>query len=160
MKEIYLNSTQLISWGIETNFSSRPDLAQVYYPSLFNFLWYASRTLFLIDNEYERYTNFKQTPLSELSEETQGFVQRFESLEDILMEAKGYLQKAFEETATIDLLKRAKKSDGDLQLTYFTDFLGQDDKGVLGESRPNNDDALFSTAQAVNVLISTWTYQD
>merc|ERR1712127_331127 len=76
------------------------------------------------------------------------------------MEAKGYLQKAFEETATIDLLKRAKKSDGDLQLTYFTDFLGQDDKGVLGESRPNNDDALFSTAQAVNVLISTWTYQD
>jgi hypothetical protein len=30
---IYLNSTKFISWAFSTNFSSRPDLAQIYYPS-------------------------------------------------------------------------------------------------------------------------------
>lgn len=31
--QTYLNSTRFISWAIKSNFSSRPDLAQVYYPS-------------------------------------------------------------------------------------------------------------------------------
>jgi hypothetical protein len=52
--QTYLNSTRFISWAINGNFSGRPDLAQVYYPSTFNFLWYASRTLFLIESEYQK----------------------------------------------------------------------------------------------------------
>lgn len=35
LRQVYLNSTKFIGWAIKTNFSSRPDLAQVYYPSKF-----------------------------------------------------------------------------------------------------------------------------
>ena len=31
--QVYLNSTRFISWAINNNFTGRPDLAQVYYPS-------------------------------------------------------------------------------------------------------------------------------
>ena len=43
--------------------------------------------------------------------------------------------------------------------TYFCDFLGADDTNYLGMKEPSNDDCLFTTAQAVNILISTWTVQ-
>ena len=33
LQSIYLNSTKFIGWAVSNNFSSRPDLAQVYYPS-------------------------------------------------------------------------------------------------------------------------------
>jgi hypothetical protein len=35
-----------------------------------------------------------------------------------------------------------------------------DDKDVFGHRKESKDDCIFSTAQAINILIATWTYQD
>lgn len=154
LQQVYLNSTKLISWAIQSNFTARPDLAQVYYPSLFNFLWYASRTLFLINNEYEKVENFKSGKLDETR------VKRLKSLENVFSEAKSYLETAFENSATSILLTKAiPVTDTNETSVYFRDFLGLNDTSVLGKPESNNEDALFSTAQAINILISTWTVQ-
>ena len=34
--------------------NNRPDLAQVYYPSEYNFLWYGSRTLFVLQTTLQQ----------------------------------------------------------------------------------------------------------
>jgi hypothetical protein len=153
LQHIYLNSTKLIGWAIQRNFSSRPDLAQVYYPSLYNFLWYSSRTLFLIENEYKKFEYMIQTnDVSEIEH-----LKRLRDLSDILQEAKYYLQVAFENEATDDLFKKLIRVDDNN--VYFRDFLGLNDTNIFGKPESNNDDALFSTAQAINIIINTWTYQ-
>ena len=149
--QTYLNTTKFISWAIKGNFSDRPDLAQVYYPSTYNFLWYASRTLFLIENEIGKYFYFTKIG------KTDEYFTSLESVRDILLEAKAYLQDAFENKATQYLLKW-KINDGQ-EKTHFRDFIGLNDTNIFGKPDPKNEDALFSTAQAINILIATWTYQ-
>lgn len=69
-------------------------------------------------------------------------------------EAYSYLKEAFETTVTDFLLANQKRGDQD---AYFCDFLGADDTNIFGKKEPSNDDCLFTTAQAVNILVSTWT---
>jgi len=93
-------------------------------------LWYASRSLFFLENE-----------LTQIEFNTdKRFVEHFNSLKDILVEAKSYLQDAFENTATEYLLKSNNKENLG---TYFCDFLGQDDKDLFGRPEKNKDDCLF-----------------
>ena len=47
---IYENTTDLLVWQIERNFSGRPDIALTYYPSVLNFYWFTARTLNLIQS--------------------------------------------------------------------------------------------------------------
>ncbi len=144
MQQVYLNSSRLIAWSIANNYSSRPDLAQVYYPSVYNFLWYASRTLFLIESQ-QRYRSLAN-----------------ETIEPSILTVKAYLQEAFEMHATSFLLAQRVNettSSGSLRY-YFHDFLGLNDTNILGKRIKNEDDALFSTAQAINTLICTWTSQN
>lgn len=119
----YLNTTRFITWAIKSNYTSRPDLAQVYYPSKFNFLWYASRSLFLIDNELKKQT-------------APGFLLNNGSsaanLKDILAEARVYLKNAFENDVTEFLLRSAVNST-DQSMTYFRDFLGLNDTDLFGK---------------------------
>jgi hypothetical protein len=82
---------------------------------------------------------------------------RLRDLSDILHEAKYYLQVAFENEATDDLFKKSIRVDDNN--VYFRDFLGLNDTNIFGKPESNNDDALFSTAQAINIIINTWTYQ-
>jgi hypothetical protein len=148
--QTYLNSTRFISWAIQTNFSGRPDLAQVYYPSTYNFLWYSSRTLFLINNEYLK---LEQTPAAV----DEHYRSHLAALKDVFAEAKSYLEEAFKTTATAFLFE--KKLTPTPGHTYFRDFLGLNDTNVFGKPEANDEDALFSTAQAINILIATWTFQ-
>lgn len=149
--QTYLNTTKFVSWAIKSNFSDRPDLAQVYYPSTYNFLWYASRSLFLIENEIEKFIYLTKNGRSEVYFDT------FSGISEILLEAKSFLQDAFETKATEYLLKW-QIQDGPGK-THFRDFLGLNDTNIFGKPEPKNEDALFSTAQAINILIATWTYQ-
>lgn len=152
MQQIYLNTTKFIAHAINTNFSGRPDLAQVYYPSRYNFLWYTSRTLFLLDTEFEKYD--QMTKLND--PKNKEYLKHFRALEDIFNEARSYLNETFQNTVTQYLL--ANRKDGETENeTYFCDFLGADDTNILGQKKPSNDDCLFSTAQAVNILLATWT---
>ena len=69
-------------------------------------MWYASRTLFLIENEYQNYLHMRTKNENVVSDKD--FVERFESLQSILFEAKSYLQEAFENGATQDLVNKLK----------------------------------------------------
>jgi hypothetical protein len=155
-QKVYLNTTNFISWAIKTNFTGRPDLAQVYYPSTYNFLWYASRTLFLIENEMANYEHLRANAPSENAM----FLRLMDALRDILMEAKGYLQDAFENEATHFFEHSVVYTDSSRSKGYFRDFLGLNDTSIFGKPESSDDDALFSTAQAINTLISTWTFQN
>ena len=105
-------------------------LKKVYYPSRYYFLWYASRSLFFLENE-----------LTHIGFNTdEQFVKHFNSLKDILVEVKSYLQDAFENTVTEYLLKSYSRENFG---TYFCDFLGQDDKDIFGRPEKNKDDCLF-----------------
>ena len=156
LQAIYLNSTKFISWAIHNNFSSRPDLAQVYYPSTYNFMWYASRTLFLIENEYQKFMYNVENGIKD----DVAYLNRFKALQDVLFEAKSYLEDAFENSATQFLFKWSIPVGNQNNQVYFRDFLGLNDTNLFDKPDPKDDDALFSTAQAINILISTWTYQN
>jgi hypothetical protein len=138
-QQLYLNTTKFITWAVETNYTSRPDLALVYYPSVYNFLWYTSRTLFLIENELDNVSDLK--------------------LKGIFQEAKDYLSTAFEGAATDFLLKNVNYDEAS-KGTYFDDFLGLNDTNIFGKPTPSGEDRIFSTAQSINILIATWTYQN
>ena len=129
MIQTYLNTTKFIAWGIRSNFSSRTDLAQVYYPSKYNFLWYSSRSLFLIENELQ-----KLDPANGVDDEP--FLKNLKRLEDVLSEARDYLKSVFEKDVTDFLLNAAvNESSGS---TYFRDFLGLNDTNVFGHPVINN----------------------
>ena len=102
---IYENTTSLISWMIERNFSSRPDLALTYYPSVFNFYWYTARTLNLLASA--------------------------PSLPYPVLERAHYkLISALRGAATPTLLEQATV-EGDT--AFWDDFLGDNDTDILGE---------------------------
>ena len=174
MQMIYLNTTKFVAWAIKSNFSERPDLAQVvlliykyfliiwfdiqkslkvYYPSKFNFLWYASRTLFLLENEFQKFE--KSNEIKQIKDSN-----RFNSLKDVLEEAKFYLKDAFEGVVSDLLIKSVNREESINDEAYFCDFLGLNDTNILGKPTSTKCDCLFSTAQAINILISTWTYQE
>lgn len=102
---LYENTTSLISWMIERNFSSRPDLALTYYPSVYNFYWFTARTLNLLSS----------TP----------------SLPYPVMDrVRGKLTFALRGAATLTILEQATYEGG---TAFWDDFLGDDDKDILGE---------------------------
>jgi hypothetical protein len=120
-------------------------------------MWYASRTLFLIENEYQRYSCIIKNVNVESNKD---FVELFESLQPILFEAKSYLEEAFENAVTEDLIKWSIPVDSTRTQIYYRDFLGLNDTSFFNEPEKNNEDSIFSTAQALNTLIATWSYQN
>lgn len=134
--QTYLNTTRFITWSIKANYTSRPDLAQVYYPSRFNFLWYASRSLFLIENELQKLNSPLVTDPNE-----QGFLNNLRALKDILTEAKDYLKEAFENDVTGFLVRTAVNATS--ESTYFRDFLGLNDTDIFGKPVTNDVEYVF-----------------
>lgn len=105
VQTIYDNTTLLIAYEISHNFSSRPDLALTYYPSMYNFYWFISRVLNLLNS-------YGSLPYP------------------VLERAKERLNKALREDVTSDLLKRAKTEKNQM---YFDDFLGDADTNIFGK---------------------------
>ena len=154
LQMIYENTTNLIVWMIERNYSSRPDIIRFYYPSIYTFYWFTSRVL-----------NLLQTYSSEHS-----------SLPyPVMTKTMKSLSAVFHGNVTADLLERATV-DGD-GLLYFDDFLGNNDKNVHGKGNliqfphitlyivsgqtvKHGEDRLYSTALAINVLLYTWMEGD
>ena len=104
---ILSNTTDLIAWSIDGNFSNRPDLALTYYPSVYNFYWFTSRILNLL-------TSKDSLPYPVLS-----------SMRD-------RLASAMRGNATMHILKAAVW-EGDY--AYFDDFLGDGDTDFFGRQR-------------------------
>ena len=104
LQMIYENTTDLIAWCIEKNFSGRPDLALTYYPSVFNFYWFTARTLNLL-------TSASSLPFP------------------VMERVKMRLSDCLCGHATTSLLNMVTL-DG--ELAYFDDFLGDADTNILG----------------------------
>lgn len=105
---IYENTTNLIAWMIQRNFSGRPDIALTYYPSVYNFYWFTSRSL----NILQTYASAYSLPYPVLGR---------------MMETLSAVMRG---NVTSDLMKRAvTDKDG---LVYFEDFLGNNDKDIFG----------------------------
>ena len=155
LQMIYENTTNLIVWMIERNYSSRPDIVRFYYPSIYTFYWFTSRVL-----------NLLQTYSSEHSS----------LLYPVMTRTLKSLSTVFHGNVTADLLERAT-ADGD-GLFYFEDSLVNNDKNVFGKGNliqfphiitlyivsgktvKHSEDRLYSTALAINALLSTWMEGD
>lgn len=104
LQMVVLNTTDVIAWAIEGNFSSRPDLALTYYPSVYNFYWFTSRTLNLLSSR-------DSLPFP------------------VLGGVRDRLAAAMRGSATNRILKAATW-EGDH--AYFDDFLGDGDTDLFG----------------------------
>ena len=111
--------------------NNRPDLAQVYYPSHYNFLWYGSRSLFLLENARRE--------------------QR--TLPDVFTQVYNTLADAYRNDAVLYFQQNVRSDSAS-----YDDFLGINDTNLFGKSAPSGEDRVFSTAQTVNVLLASFTY--
>jgi hypothetical protein len=130
---LYLSTGSLIAWSIKNSMKNRPDLAQVYYPSHYNFLWYGSRSLFLLE-------------LARRQEQV---------LPDVLNRVYNILSDVYR-SDVVKYFQENVHSD----LSSYDDFLGINDTNIFGKPEPTGEDRIFSTAQTVNVLIASFTYLD
>lgn len=106
---IYENTTDLLAWFVERNFSGRPDLSLTYYPSVFNFYWFAARTLNILQSHFKVHGDLPYP---------------------VMNRVMSRLSDALRHNATHTLLKKAiTDKDG---LVYFEDFLGVADKDIFG----------------------------
>ncbi|KAK3602723.1 hypothetical protein CHS0354_017166 [Potamilus streckersoni] len=136
LMQIYLNTSNLLAHMINYNFSSRPDLALLYYPSAFEFYWFVARTY----AELQRSTKKGPLPYPVMD-----FVR--DSLGEVL---KGTMTEA---------VLNASIPNGDSQV-YFDDFVGDGDLDSNNKTIIRGEDRLFTTAMAINALITTWTTFD
>ncbi|WAR15160.1 hypothetical protein MAR_005265 [Mya arenaria] len=136
IKQIYWNTSNLIASMIQTNFSSRHDLALLYYPSAIEFYWFVARTYGEITRKE------KHGPLPH----------------PILNDVKERLSEVLHDHMTTDLLNKAKNdSQGHL---YYDDFVGDGDIDANNNTLVRGQDRLFTTGMAINALLSTWTVFD
>ena len=108
LQMIYENTTDLLAWVVQRNFSNRPDVALTYYPSVYNFYWFTSRTLYALQ------THKSSSPLPH----------------PVLERVLGTLADLMRGNVTRDLLKRVQRDEDGL--VYFQDFLGNADKDITG----------------------------
>lgn len=107
---IYENTTNLLAWATHHNFSGRPDFALTYYPSIYNFYWFTSRSLNLLQTHS---SNGQPLP------------------HPVLARVMAALSTALRGDVTADLLRRATPDNEGF--IYFEDFLGNADKNILGK---------------------------
>ena len=105
LQMIYENTSSLLAWEIERNFSNRMDLALTYYPSEYSFYWFTARTVNLLNSADE--------------------------LPNSVMErVRDILTNALRDSATTTIVKSGIQ-DG--EYVYFDGFLGDADKDAFGE---------------------------
>ena len=109
---IYENTTDLLAWGIERNFSSRPDIALTYYPSVYNFYWFTARTLNLIQSYMASHHGSLPFP--------------------VLGTVKDRLLDVMKNTVSPKVVKMATP-DQQNATVYFDDFMGNDDRDIRGK---------------------------
>ena len=137
IKQIYLNTSSMIAHMIKTNFSSRHDLALLYYPSAFEFYWFVAR----IFGQLQR--RAREGPLPHPALET----------------VRKLLDKVLHNHMTSAVLNATKKDQSD-ETVYYDDFIGDGDFDELNNTKIRGEDRLFTTSMAINALLSTWTVFD
>jgi hypothetical protein len=132
VQQLCENTSSLIAYETAHNFTSRPDIALTYYPSVYSFYWFTSRTANLLNS-------FDKLPYP------------------VLERMRVKLNTALRGPVTSNLMDRAKIDKND---AYFDDFLGDNDKDIFGIPVNHGDDRIFSTSMAINSLLYTWSQGD
>jgi len=106
IQTLYQSITDMITYELQSNLSSRPDLALTYYPSKFVFYWFTSRTLQLLKSSDGQlmYT--------------------------VLVNASRDLEALLRSNFTDALIKSAAHDESGL--AYYDGFLGDADKDSSG----------------------------
>ncbi|CAG2252670.1 unnamed protein product [Mytilus edulis] len=137
LQQLYLNTSTMIEFQIQTNFSGRPDLALTYYPSVFEFYWFVARTYTQLE---------RKARIGELPHEAMRTV----------MEGLG---SALKGNMTQHVISQSKMEGSDM--IYYDDFLGDGDIDNNKKPVEFGEDRLWTTSMAINALITTWTvYND
>ncbi|EFA74849.1 hypothetical protein PPL_11883 [Heterostelium album PN500] len=133
--ERMINSiTSLIEWGVNSEIVyKRPDLALLYYPSIYDFSWFISRVVDLLETENQISPN---------------------ALPPVLYNTLVSLRELMMNNGTNQILSRMQ--DNGKGGFYWYDFLGNDDT-FFGVKEKYGEDLFFSSGLALNVLIDTWT---
>lgn len=111
---IYENTTDLLAWEINHNFTGRPDLALTYYPSVLNFYWFTARTLNLIQSYLASHHGDLPYP--------------------VMNTVRERLLDSMQNVVSPNLIKMARP-DQQEGMAYFDDFLGNDDKDMFGNNQ-------------------------
>lgn len=106
---IYENTTTLITWQIDHNFTARPDFALPYYPPIFTFYWFTSRTLNLLTSTDE--------------------------LPNVLIRCRDMLAHTLRNNMTDIIINAAHTKD---DLIYFEEFLGNGDDRIYSTAMAVN----------------------
>jgi len=138
LQSVIYHSAKLIEWSVTSGrITERHDLALLYYPPIYDFYWFVSRTLFLLDNNLQ---------------------QADPAIQPFLKQIQDIFANTMRNAGTAQLLNMSNLEKSFLQDYYhWDDFLGMNDINILGKPAPHYDDRLFSTSVAVNALLDTWT---
>jgi hypothetical protein len=135
MQQMYADTIDLLSYSIKNNITSwRPDLALLYYPSVFDFYWLTSRV-------YSKIKNSEQE-MKILEKSCKNIFNLFSESRDILEEI---LKKVMTENM------RQKINEKSSEELFFVEFLGNT------QNYSRNEDALFATSLGLNSYLNIWT---
>ncbi|KAL8564292.1 hypothetical protein ACOMHN_050903 [Nucella lapillus] len=135
IRQIYVNTTSMVASQISHRLYNRRDLELTYYPSVFEFYWFVSRT----------YSRLASASLSA-------------KLPPVLREVLDILKPVLEGSMTDAVVSKAQSLTQDM--IYFDDFLGDGDVDRHNRTVIRGEDRLFTTSMAINALLSTWTLFD
>ncbi|XP_046380058.2 uncharacterized protein LOC124151576 [Haliotis rufescens] len=138
--QIYNDTSRMIAFQVQTNFSDRADLALTYYPSVIEFYWFVARTYNKLQETLDRTGSLPH-----------------KGMDQVLADFKRVLRTY----ASPRLVTQGKKgSQAGYDLIYYDDFLGNADKSYENQTVNNAEDRIFTTSMALNALMTTWTTQD
>ncbi|KAL6056649.1 Cellulase [Balamuthia mandrillaris] len=139
LQRIYEDTAEYVSWTVTSGqMLKRPDIGLLYYPSLYDYYWFISRLVFLLDSSAPALVNalYARYP--------------------VVQKVKNMFEEAMSSAGTEQLIGLATVEE-DGNYVYWDDFLGDGDTGIFGEPVIRGEDRLFSTAISVIALVDIWT---
>lgn len=142
MLQMYSDTVDLIIFAIKEDiFNWRPDLALLYYPSVFDFYWLISRVYSTLKNSHTEIDSIKLIKSEYNSKQ---------SVFEVLKACELKLENVLKNELTQQMAKRLLQS-ADGSEFFFNEFLGNT------EAYKRNQDSLFATALGLNAFLNIWT---
>jgi len=143
MLQMYSDTVDLLVFAIKEDILSwRPDLALLYYPSVFDFYWLISRVYATLKNSHIQLDAFKCI---------NGNADCKEPVLDVLKASEIKLENVLKNDLTQQMAKRLLKNQEENDEFFFVEFLGNTEK------TKRNQDSLFATALGLNAYMNIWT---
>lgn len=146
IQKMYSDTIDLIVHAIENDIMGwRPDLALLYYPSIFDFYWLISRVYSTLKNsqliiiEKFAFENLKHNYTEAID------VNKAQKIFGLFNMSKSKLEAILKNELTNIMIKKLQDQ------MFYVEFLGNTDK------LKRNEDSLFTTALGLNSFLNIWT---